>query len=76
MKRTCVVCKHGTLRPGTASALFERGGMTVVIKGAPALVCDTCGEVYFDDAAAERLSDLAEAAFAAPGDVEVIRYAA
>lgn len=76
MKRTCPVCKLGTLNPGTASALFERDGMTVVIKAAPALVCDTCGEVWFEDAAADRLADLAEVAFAASGDVEVISYAA
>lgn len=76
MKHTCPVCKLGTLNPGTASALFERGGMTVVIKDAPAQVCDTCGEVWFDDVTAERLAELAEAAFAETDDVEVIRYAA
>lgn len=40
MKRFCPVCKLGTLSPGTASARFERDGMTVVIEEAPALVCD------------------------------------
>lgn len=62
MKRFCPVCRLGTLNPGTASALFERGGTTVVIKDAPALVCATCGEVWFGDAAAERMTDQAEAA--------------
>ncbi|RTL03450.1 MAG: type II toxin-antitoxin system MqsA family antitoxin [Lysobacterales bacterium] len=62
MKRPCPVCQLGTLNPGTASVRFERDGMTVVIEAAPALICDTCGEVWFDDAAAERLTDQAEAA--------------
>ena len=39
-------------------------------------ICSTCGEVWFDDAAAGRLADLAETAFAASGGAEVIRYAA
>lgn len=62
MKRFCPVCKLGTLSPGTASARFERDGMTVVIEEAPALVCDTCGEVWFGDAESERMTDQAEAA--------------
>ncbi|PWV64913.1 type II toxin-antitoxin system MqsA family antitoxin [Plasticicumulans acidivorans] len=62
MKRPCPVCQFGTLNPGTASALFERGGMTPVIEAAPALICDTCGEVWCDEAAAARLTDQAEAA--------------
>lgn len=76
MSCTCIVCKSGRLRPGAASAVFERDKTTVVIKEAPALVCDTCGEVYFSDEIAERLFVLAETAFADHAEVEVIRYAA
>jgi YgiT-type zinc finger domain-containing protein len=36
----CVICKHGELKPGITSVLFEKNGTTVVIKSVPADICD------------------------------------
>lgn len=44
----CGVCSTGTTAPGTTTITVERGGMTLVLKGVPADVRDTCGEDYVD----------------------------
>lgn len=59
---TCVICKTGETRPGRTTTLFERGRAVVVIKDAPAEVCENCGEDYTDEATTERLFKMAEGA--------------
>jgi hypothetical protein len=51
-------------------------GMTLVIKDAPADICDTCGEAFFSEVVAQRLLDLAREAAAAGVEVDVRRYVA
>ena len=43
---TCVICKRGELRLGTATVALERENTTLVIKEVPAQVCANCGEEY------------------------------
>ena len=56
----CVICKTGDLCPQTVSVTINRDGALLVVQGVPALVCDTCGERYFDDAVSGRVLELAE----------------
>ena len=49
------------MRPGFSSITLERHGVTVTIHHVPALVCDACGEAYFDTATSQKLFDLADA---------------
>jgi YgiT-type zinc finger domain-containing protein len=72
----CVICKQGTTEPGTATVTLERGGMTLVVKGVPALICSNCGEEYLDEATTTRLLDVAEAAAQAGVQVDVREYVA
>jgi YgiT-type zinc finger domain-containing protein len=72
----CAICKTGETRPGTAAVMLHRGETTVVVKGVPAEVCDTCGEYYLDDAVAHKLYAQAEEAVRRCAEVEIIRYAA
>jgi YgiT-type zinc finger domain-containing protein len=44
----CGLCATGTTAPGATTITVERDGMTLVLKGVPADVCDTCGEDYVD----------------------------
>ena len=39
----CPICRHGETRPCTATVPLERGGMTIVFREVPALVCENCG---------------------------------
>jgi YgiT-type zinc finger domain-containing protein len=73
---TCVICKNGETRPGTATVTLEREGATVVIKGVPAQVCKNCGEEYVDEGIAGRLLKTAEEAVRAGVQVDVRTYEA
>ena len=59
---TCVVCRKGRTKPGTATVTLERNDLTLVIKHVPAQVCDICGEEYVDEAISAALLRTAEAA--------------
>ena len=56
----CLVCKVGETEPGTATVTLERDGLTMVVKGVPAMVCSNCGEEYVDEEIADRLLRTAE----------------
>ena len=73
---TCVICKNGETRPGTATVTLEREGATVVIKGVPARVCKNCGEEYVDEGITARLLKIAEEAVRAGVQVDVRTYEA
>lgn len=51
----CTSCAAGTLRRDRVSTALWRGGGLVVIEGIPALVCQSCGERYFEDETAMTL---------------------
>ncbi len=72
----CALCKHGKTEPGTATVTLTREETTVVIKGVPADVCDTCGEYYLDEVATRRVMEIARRAVENGAEVEIVRYAA
>lgn len=72
----CVNCKQGETQPGTTTVTLERDGVTLVIKGVPARVCDTCGEEYVDDSVAEQLLATLDQAAQAGVQVDVRQYVA
>jgi YgiT-type zinc finger domain-containing protein len=72
----CVICKHGEIRPGTATVTLEREDTTLVIKGVPAQVCTNCGEEYVDEDTTSRLLRTAEEAARTGVQVDVRQYAA
>lgn len=45
----CVICKIGQLVPQKTTAFFEIDNTTIIFKHVPALVCENCGEKYFDE---------------------------
>ena len=73
---TCVICRHGETLEGTTTVTLERGGVTLVVKGVPARVCEGCGEECVDEATAARLLRDAEAAARSGVEVEVRSFAA
>lgn len=72
----CVVCKYGTTRPGTMTALFERDDITIVIKEVPAEVCDNCGEEYLSEEISSQILNEAREAEKAGIQVDVRKYKA
>ena len=72
----CAICRHGDTQPGTTTVTLERDALTLVVKGVPARVCDTCGEQYVNEETAARLLRTAEDAARAGVQVDVRAYAA
>ncbi len=73
---TCVLCRNGTLQPGTADKVLSHGGVTLVVQGVPAEICDNCGEKYFSEDVTRHLLRLAREAVAAGIVIDVRRYVA
>ena len=71
----CLICKHGETEPGLTSVTLERGGLTLVLKRVPALVCPNCGEAYVSDVVASKLLEDAEALAKAGAVVDVREFA-
>jgi YgiT-type zinc finger domain-containing protein len=42
----CVICKHGETEAGNITVTLEQDGVTLVVKGVPAEICENCGEEY------------------------------
>jgi YgiT-type zinc finger domain-containing protein len=72
----CVICKQADTLPGQTTVTLERGGLTLVVKNVPALVCPNCGEAYADIQAAENLIATAEQMATAGAVVDVRQYVA
>ena len=70
----CAICQNGTTQPGTASLFLERDGATVIIKQVPALICDNCGERYFDSETTHYALSLAEEALKLGLEVAIQHY--
>lgn len=73
---TCVICKQGETQAGKTTVTLERGNTTLVIKGVPAQICSTCGEVYIDSETSNSLLKEAEEAATSGVEVEVRAFAA
>ena len=72
----CVICRHGHTYDGTATVTLERDGLTLVVKGVPARICENCGEEYVDEQTAAILLHDATQAAQASVQVEVRTFAA
>ena len=71
-----MVCRHSETREGVATITLERDRLTLVVRGAPARICEACGEEYVDEKVSERLLRDAEAAVRSSVRVEVRDYVA
>jgi YgiT-type zinc finger domain-containing protein len=70
----CVICKQGETQPGTATVTLTRGPLTLVVKGVPAQVCESCSEEYVDELTTKALLKTAEEAVRAGVHVDVRQY--
>lgn len=72
----CPMCPAGTLQEGTTTLTLERSGSTIVLKGVPAEVCDTCGEAYLDEDVSADVYGRAEELVDAGAETVVQQYRA
>ena len=67
----CTACTGGALAPETVNSAFWDAGRLVVVEDVPALVCQSCGERYFEDETAMKLDLIRGAGFP---DGEAVRH--
>lgn len=72
----CVICKQGETQFGFMTATLERDSTTVVFKGVPAEVCQTCGENYLSSETSQKLLLQAEDAVKNGVEFDVRRFIA
>ena len=72
----CVICKMGETAEGLTTVSLTRGDSTIVVKNAPAAICQNCGEYYLSEEVSAQIMKLAEKALLSNAEVEVIPYAA
>ena len=69
------MCHAGGLRRasagGTTTLTMERGQATIVFKGVPADVCNTCGEAFIGEEVSEDVYEQAAAAIEAGAHFDV-----
>lgn len=70
----CVVCRFGETAPGTTTLTIERDAMTLVIKGVPGEVCDSCGEAYLDEDTMRNVDSIVEDAAASGTGLTMSEY--
>ncbi|MDH3265241.1 MAG: type II toxin-antitoxin system MqsA family antitoxin [Paracoccaceae bacterium] len=51
----CTACAGGVLARESVNTAFWQGEQLVVVEGIPALVCQSCGEQFYEDETAMKL---------------------
>ena len=73
---SCVICRNGKTHTGQVTVMVQRGETTVILKQAPADVCENCGEYYLSSEVAGQVLERAESAVKSGAEVEILRLAA
>ena len=56
----CMICRVGQTKSGSTTITLERNKTTLVVKNAPAEICENCGEAYIDEQVTVQLLASAE----------------
>lgn len=72
----CLTCCIGEIRPGRVTVTLERGGVTLLIRDAPAEVCEICGERYFAEESTRELRRALENAEQTGEELQIRSFAA
>ncbi|MCD8181410.1 MAG: type II toxin-antitoxin system MqsA family antitoxin [Firmicutes bacterium] len=70
----CIECA-GELTEKTKTYVANLDSCVIIIKNVPALVCESCGEVYYSDEVFERIETIVEKLKNFINDIAVIDYA-
>ena len=45
----CIICEIGELKPGKTTFTMKRDQSVIVFEDVPALICENCGEEFFEE---------------------------
>ncbi len=71
----CMICKTGQTHPGITTITLLRDKTVVVIRDAPAEICNDCGEYYLSEPIAHRVYTDADSTAQRQVEVEIQRFA-
>ena len=72
----CAICRQGETHAGKVTVTLQREETTVILKGVPAEICDSCGEYYLSEQIASNVLERAEFAVGKGVEVEILQFAA
>ena len=72
----CVICRQGETHAGKVTVTLQRDETTVILKGVPAEICDSCGEYYLSEQIASNVLERAEIAVGKGVEVKILQFAA
>jgi YgiT-type zinc finger domain-containing protein len=75
-RMNCVICRTGSVKPGTTTFTVDKDGHTYVLRDVPARVCQQCGEPYFDAEVTQHVLAQVERASETGVQVAVLTYKA
>lgn len=70
MKR-CFICGHNIIQPGSTNKMLEEKGHIVIVKEIPCLVCENCGEIYFETHIIQKLEKIVSANLS---ELEIVNF--
>lgn len=56
--KKCFVCGHNNINPGLTNKMLEEKEHIVIIKEIPCLICENCGEIYFETSVIQKLEKI------------------
>jgi len=72
---TCVLCK-GKMKKGLVNYSVDCKSQFLLIKDVPALICDQCGESFFDDEVYDKIEKIVDVARKSNVEIEILKFAA
>lgn len=69
----CPACERADTRHGRVRSAFWHNDRLVVIEDVPALVCNSCGEQFYDDAAVRLIDRMRQNGFPSEDAVRELR---
>jgi len=73
LSASCPTCESTNVRSASVRSAFWHNDRLVVIEDVPALVCNTCGEQFYDDAAMLMIDRLRASGFPPEDAVHELR---
>ena len=72
----CAIYRQGETHAGKVTVTLHREETTVILKGVPAEICDSCGEYYLSERITANVLERAEFAVGKGVEVEILQFAA
>ena len=69
----CFRCK-GSMMSSTTTHVADHGGSTLIIKNAPCLECEKCGETVYEGSVAKRLEQIIDKLESVHAEIAVVKY--